>query len=969
MPEAATSLVKDIENVGVVERAVSNQPIVLSDPLQCWIVARGSLDLFLMACQDGEPQGARRPITRISSNEAVFGIPPLSGVVMIASPAPGTVLARVPAETLFRRYMEAHPASVNVVDRWVVELARAVGAGESPKISPTVIDAGEVVKVEEAARSVAPKHDVAWVTHRRGTSAFLGNAAQSINGDGGLFPLARQCWVETSPGSEIYAAGAGEHRTLDPEWQGIQKFGTMVLKILADRYHRAEQLDRDRLQARAQSDNALLNRTMLRLASTIQKVREVSEGGHGCNHPVFLVAQAIATRMGFKVQPHPDMLRGLEVKDPVAAVARASNVRVRRVTLKGAWWKSEAGCLLAFEEETNHALAILPRGRGFEVYDPSDQSYTKLTPARAEKINPSAYVLYRPFPSTKLTPRELLRFALTDTRQGFALVLGSGLAIGLLGLLTPYATGIVFDQFIPGAERGSLAQMCVFLAVASIASAMLTVTRGFAVLRLQGKMDAVVQAAVWDRLLSLPVSFFRNYSSGDLAQRSMGIAKIREVLTGTTLTAFLSGIFSISSFALLFYYSWRLALVATALVAFACTISTICGLIRLRKQRSMIYLEGKISSTLLQFITGIAKFRVSATERRAFAAWGRQFATLKGTSTEARRVSAVMVVFSAAFPVFCSMLFFLSYDAFPSLASGLTTGELVAFLAAFTQFLQSVLSLSTASVNALGIVPLYERAVPVLEAAPEVTEAKTAPGRLSGGIELSHITFRYKADMPLILRDISLKIRPGEFVAFVGASGSGKSTLLRLLLGFEQPESGAVYFDGQDLAGLDIQAVRRQIGVVLQTSKPVSGSIFENIVGSAPLTVDDAWTAACAAGFDQDVRRMPMGLHTHISDGGGGISGGQRQRLLIARAIVARPRMLFFDEATSALDNRTQEIVTKSLDALQATRVVIAHRLSTIMNADRIFVLDKGTLVQSGTYSQLVAVEGLFKTLAERQTV
>jgi ATP-binding cassette subfamily C protein len=264
-------------------------------------------------------------------------------------------------------------------------------------------------------------------------------------------------------------------------------------------------------------------------------------------------------------------------------------------------------------------------------------------------------------------------------------------------------------------------------------------------------------------------------------------------------------------------------------------------------------------------------------------------------------------------------------------------------------------------------VPLYERAAPILKTLPEVDSTRSNPGELSGAIEANHLVFRYRPDSPLVLRDLSFTVQPGQFVAFVGPSGCGKSTLLRLLLGFEQPESGAVYFDGQDLAGLDVQAVRRQMGVVLQTGKLISGDILTNIIGAAPLTVDDAWEAARLSGLDRDIQAMPMGLHTVINESGGGLSGGQRQRMMIARAIVAKPRLLLFDEATSALDNHTQSIVSQSLKGLKATRIVIAHRLSTIIDADRIFVVDKGRIEQSGTYEELMKQGGLFAELAKRQ--
>jgi ATP-binding cassette subfamily C protein len=297
----------------------------------------------------------------------------------------------------------------------------------------------------------------------------------------------------------------------------------------------------------------------------------------------------------------------------------------------------------------------------------------------------------------------------------------------------------------------------------------------------------------------------------------------------------------------------------------------------------------------------------------------------------------------------------------------LSTGAFLAFHAAFFQFLAAALALSSAAVSVLGIVPLFERARPILETLPETSAATAEPGSLTGHIEISHAFFRYRPDTPLVLRDLSLSVRPGEFVALVGASGCGKSTLFRLLLGFERLDSGAIHFDGRDLAGMNPQAVRRQIGVVLQNGQLQTGDIFENIAGTRPLTIDDAWAAARLAGLEDDIRAMPMGMHTVVSEGGGGLSGGQRQRFMIARAIASRPRILLFDEATSALDNLTQAIVSRSLERLEATRIVIAHRLSTVVKADRIFVLEAGRVVESGSYAELIAREGLFAKLAQRQ--
>ncbi|HEY6349438.1 MAG TPA: NHLP bacteriocin export ABC transporter permease/ATPase subunit [Candidatus Angelobacter sp.] len=708
----------------------------------------------------------------------------------------------------------------------------------------------------------------------------------------------------------------------------------------------------------------------LRLFSPMRNNQDLPRDEETCHHPVFLACEVIGKKLNIKIKPHPDMLRGLNPRDPVTSIAQASGIRVRTIALKGTWWVHDSGPFLAFLEEGNRPVALLPRSScSYEYYDPVENRTVRVNREVAATLNPFAHVLYRSFPAKALSALELLKFGLLGCGRELAAIVLMGIAAGIMGMITPYATGIIFDRLIPGAEHTQLMAMCAFLIVIAVSATFFTFARSFAVLRLEGKLDASIQAAVWDRLLSLPVAFFREYSSGDLAQRSLGVEVIRQTLTGSTLTAILSGIFSIFSFALLFYYSWKMALLATSLVLCACAVSVACGIFQVRRQRQISVLRGSISSLLLQFITGVSKFRMSGTESRAFAVWEREFSKLQRISIKASGIMNGLTVFNSVFPLAALAVIFVYHQEFISQAgaSAITTGDFVAFLAAFIQVLMASLTLSAATISALNVVPVYERIKPIFQALPEVTEIKKSPGQLTGMIEISRANFRYKPDAPLVLHDMSLTILPGQFVAIVGPSGCGKSTLFRLLLGFETPESGAIYFDNQDLSGLDIQAVRRQIGVVLQSSRPITGSIFNNIVGSAPLSVEDAWAAARLAGVAADIEQMPMGMHTHIADGGLGISGGQRQRLMIARAIVGRPRILLFDEATSALDNQTQAVVSRSLESLQATRIVIAHRLSTIIRADKIFVMDNGTIVDSGPYDELIAKEGVFQHLVNRQ--
>jgi ATP-binding cassette subfamily C protein len=378
----------------------------------------------------------------------------------------------------------------------------------------------------------------------------------------------------------------------------------------------------------------------------------------------------------------------------------------------------------------------------------------------------------------------------------------------------------------------------------------------------------------------------------------------------------------------------------------------------------MTKVSGWLSGQVLQFISGVAKLRTSGTETRAFGVWSKGYSSLRTHMYGSRAVSNRFQVFNSFFFVFGPMaIFYAVYDW----TGRFSPGDFLAFNAAFGQLFSATMLLAGAVIQVMMLVPIFERAKPILTTAPEVDTAKADPGELTGEIEVSHLAFRYDESGPLVLKDVSFRVEPGQFVALVGPTGCGKSTMMRLLLGFENPEAGAIYFDGKDLNGLDLQIVRRQMGVVLQNSTLFRGDILSNIIGSKPLTLDDAWEAALLSGLEVDIRQMPMGLYTIVSEGGGGLSGGQRQRLMIARAIVSKPRILIFDEATSALDNQTQAIVSKSLEGLKATRIVIAHRLSTVIHADRILVFEDGRLVQSGAYSELIGQQGLFAELVKRQ--
>jgi NHLM bacteriocin system ABC transporter ATP-binding protein len=945
---------------------------------------------------------------------------------VLAVAAPAARLLRLDTRQVERVAGDAElrEALGELLDGWLTLLGAALAPGPGPR-SFTELRRGAAIEIEAPGRAVRPLAAVVWARQAAGTAELLGKPAMQL-GAGQLSPVAPACWLIATTGPcRLTGEGTADLLASGELWPALGRYHAQVLALLAERRAASGARDRGRQERKTALDREMLEGAYSTLAAVLTPRRGLGSGlPEVVAEPLAAVCKLVAEAQGIAFAVRPAAETGSRRGEHLAGLCAAARVRYRRVILRGEWWKHEYGPLVGYlvppapegggagagargavaaagqapaqptprtpppPPPPPRPVALLPaRRRGYMLVDPAagagggsggtggtggggaaagrDARRLTVDAAVSESLAGEAFMLYKPLPERALNARDLARAAFAGARKDLWMLLAMGIASGLLALLGPIVTGQVFGQAIPDADRPGLLQLTVVLVVSALGASAFQLTRSFAVLRLSARIEGSVQAAVWDRLLALPVAFFRRYTVGDLADRSLGIDRIRELLTGNVTTAILSAVFSVFSFALLFYYRWQLALGAAGLVAVLVITTAALTWLQLRHQRELLSIQGKLASLLLGFIHGITKLQVAAAEERAFSRWAERFAEQRRRSVLARRIANLQATFNAFYAVLTSMVIFAMVGW--SGTAALPVGDFLAFNAAFGQVVAAALASVALLSSLLTIVPLYERLEPILATPPEVEAEQADAGELAGEVEFSHVSFGYDEDGPLVLDDVSLRAAPGEFIALVGPSGSGKSTCLRLVLGFEKPASGSIYFDGQDLAGIGIQSVRRQIGVVMQHSRLMAGDLFSNIIGGANLTLEDAWEAARMAGLEEDIRAMPMGMHTVVSEGAGTFSGGQKQRLLIARAIVNRPRILLFDEATSALDNRTQQVVSRSLEGLKATRVVIAHRLSTIVNADRIYVIDAGRVVEVGNYRELVERGGVFAEMARRQ--
>ncbi|MCQ4204326.1 NHLP bacteriocin export ABC transporter permease/ATPase subunit, partial [Streptomyces coelicoflavus] len=906
----------------------------LEGPQVLWLVVSGAVDLFAV---DAAEQGHWHHLGRLEAGSVLLG--PVAGPqhTLVARPLRDCVVHRIALREL---YQPAHTQTWSYDaygnPQYVppttspLEYALALGVGRGLTVLFQAPMAGE--------RADAPTDDDVF-------------------------------WMQVPPGSVQYGAVYGEEAAadllMDPAlWQSMVDQQYRLLTTLDRWIEQLERTHETRTAAGIKAGEAVraqADRTLLASIGKRSGQRTTAADADATYAACRLVARAAGIPLAEPAQGGTESDR----LDPVERVALASRVRTRSVRLEDRWWRDDVGPLVGQRTLSGAPVALLWRRGGYVAVHPATGRETPVEKANAGEFEPRAVMFYRPLPERRLGPLRLLRFCLAGTRGDLTGLLLAGLVTVGLGALVPIATGKVLGEFVPKAQTGLIVQVCLAVMLSSVVAAAFMLLQNLTILRLEGRIEATLQPAVWDRLLRLPTKFFTERSTGELASAAMGISAIRRLLAGVGPTVAQSVTVGAVNLVLLLWFSVPMALAAIGMLVVVAGVFLGLGLWQVRWQRRLVKLTNKLNNQAFQTLRGLPKLRVAAAENYAYAAWAERFAHSRELQRRAGRIKNLNAVLGAVYLPLCTLLMFMLL-AGPARGS-MSAAEFLTFNASVTMLLTSVTQLTGAFVSGVAALPLFEEIRPVLDATPEVRTASTRPGPLSGAIEARRLSFRYTDDGPLVLDDVSFDVRPGEFVAVVGPSGCGKSTLLRLLIGFDRPLSGSVLYDGQDLAALDRSAVRRQCGVVLQHAQPFTGSILDVICGTEPYTPEEAMAAAEMAGLAEDIKRMPMGLHTIVS-GSGAVSGGQRQRLMIAQALIRRPRILFFDEATSALDNETQRTVIESTKALNATRVVIAHRLSTVLDADRVIVMEDGRVAQQGPPAELLAdTNGRLHELVRRQ--
>lgn len=718
----------------------------------------------------------------------------------------------------------------------------------------------------------------------------------------------------------------------------------------------------NQIKTRREADQQLLDDSFVRVAGVVMGQRRAEAFGDDRIVTKNAIDE-ILKYYHYRTLDLPDSIKSPD--DQLDYCLRPHGIMRRSIKLTEGWYKDAYGPILGFIKKDGTPVALLPGTvKGYHFKDPRSGKVIKLNGTTEKLIDDDAICFYRPLPQKKLSIPDLILFMKRSvTLSDIIMIVAASCSVSLVGLLIPRLTATLTGPVLKSGRVDALIALAICLLCVSFSNQLLSSVSGFISNRLSTKSSVAVQASMMMRLMSLPADFFRNYSAGELRSRSQSVNQLCSLLMGMVMSTGLTSLTSLMYITQIFSYTPMLVVPSILITLVTVVFSTVSTLVQIKINKKLMEHEAKESGMSYAMITGVQKIKLAGAEKRIFAKWLNLYSEGAELTYNPPMFIKINTVISTAISLISTIIMY-----YLAIKSGIDQPSYFAFTAAYGMLSGAFMSLSGVALSAARIKPILEMAEPFLKTEPETSENKEIVTGITGGVELDHVSFRYGEDLPLVIDDLSIKIKSGDYVAIVGKTGCGKSTLVRLLLGFEKPEKGSVRFDGKDINTLDLPSLRKKIGTVMQDAGLFQGDIYSNIVITAPeLTLDAAWAAAEKAGIADDIRAMPMGMNTIIGEGQGGISGGQRQRIMIARAIAPNPKLLIFDEATSALDNKTQKQVSEALDSMGCTRIVIAHRLSTIKHCDRILVVDNGHIIENGTYDELIEKNGYFAELVERQ--
>jgi NHLM bacteriocin system ABC transporter ATP-binding protein len=952
-----------------------------------WWVKKGEGTLFSMERTDFLVnkgvlnKGPLRYLGSIHTDSLVFGFDTKDDdpIALLLMTHTQTVLKKINIYDL-QRYWENDPSAIELLkelfDNWISNICE--------RLDPFYIEEADVyldskktniIKADQIVlpqKVIDPEHkdEITWINISEGHASLFGINELVLTKDSGPFPLGRNFWLYTHADVKLEILSTSEAMQKKEFINGFLNFQDYVFKLTQFLHERTKNEDLKRFAEKEKLEKENLDNAFRNLGSILDEEEDIKWDFETHGSSLFKTMQLIGKEQNIKFKDVNLAQHAGSLEDKIRSICQRSHVQCRLVKLEKNFWKKDSRSLLGFLKDGGKPVAIINHNPSkYEIIDPETKVKRVLNEKTFLELYDKAYMFYEPFKDGPLKGKDIIKFCLKGQSKEILRIFSLGVLGALVSLIPPFLNEVLFNDVIGSFQPSLLPQVIIGFVLCTIVTAIFLLTRSLLTFRLMSLIDYRLESALWDRVLSLSTRFFRQSTVGNLVERMYAVSQIHQLITGSVIRILISGVFSIFYFIAMFYYNTTLSWIGIFVVLITVSVSAICIIKKAQLYRIILNFSGILSGLVIQLITGISKLRIASAENRAFTEWSVLKKEITTLHYKSQKIENVVTVVTQVMPIIGLLLIYSTSVVMMGVENSvsITVGALMAFFSAYIPFSYSVYEASNTLINIVQVVPLWDRAKVILEEEPELTTDKLSPGVLNGSLFVEKVSFKYENEGQDILHDLTMHVKPGEFIGIAGPSGSGKSTLVRILLGFEKPSQGKIYYNDQDLSTLDIRQVRKQIGVVLQNGKIFSGTIYDNIVCGGVFSKDDIQEAIKLSGFYEDLQNLPMGLHTFIQGGTSTLSGGQIQRLLIARAIIRKPKILIFDEATSALDNKNQDIVINSLEKLNATRIVIAHRLSTIKNADRIYILDKGHVAQEGTFNNLASKEGIFKTMLERQ--